>query len=503
MSSSIFLKIQSVYYNSINFIIHLVSNIWTSYQKIPKVMKADLQVLGAAFFFGIGFLGQRTVSVNGLGVMACNTYRFGLSAIMLASMLPFKTHPTLKSLFPDDSPQIHGNTDNFDTADDDSHIDDKITRPVSTTVVISKLFGSNIASSISSASKTVIFWGVLLGIINFGGSGFQQWGISLTSASKCAFIAGFDLFLTPIFSLFIPTLKANAKPKPSTWLAVCVSLVGLFLLSDVSFAEFGYMGMGESLSLISTIFWTLHIIYTDVAMTRVDGISMMCIQLAVVAFLSLICAIITDLHELDIRIFFKFLPWLLFLAVVEGLGCTLMALGQVYSPPAHVTLILGLEGVFTSFFSYIFLGETLSWGEIFGGVLMLTSTIIVKVGCGAHEKPIGNLCGCLDFFPQFCVSSISKSSHTNGHGSHGHGDNLESASFRSMHIGTSVGTVSSTVSGNVSPHSTAGMSLLPLKSNITCPSSSSVAGESVSHLLLHHLHSNGHDSSDDIESQVK
>ena len=38
-------------------------------------------------------------------------------------------------------------------------------------------------------------------MINFCASGFQQWGISLTSASKCAFIAGFDLFLTPVFSL--------------------------------------------------------------------------------------------------------------------------------------------------------------------------------------------------------------------------------------------------------------------------------------------------------------
>ena len=64
---------------------------------------------------------------------------------------------------------------------------------------------------IRNIKRTVWFWGVLLGLINFCGSGFQQWGISLTSASKCAFIAGFDLFLTPVFSLFVPTFKHNAK----------------------------------------------------------------------------------------------------------------------------------------------------------------------------------------------------------------------------------------------------------------------------------------------------
>lgn len=32
-----------------------------------RVFIADVQVLGSAFFFGIGFLGQRAVSVHGLG----------------------------------------------------------------------------------------------------------------------------------------------------------------------------------------------------------------------------------------------------------------------------------------------------------------------------------------------------------------------------------------------------------------------------------------------------
>jgi len=160
-------------------------------------------------------------------------------------------------------------------------------------------------------------------------------------------------------------------------------------------------------------------VYTDVAMTRVDGVSMTCIQLSVVAFLSLVFAVASsDTSQINISTFIKFFPWLLFLAVVEGLGCTLMALGQVYSPPAHVTLLLGLEGVFTSFFSFIFLGEVLSAREFMGCLLMLASTVMVKVGCGMYEKPLGNLCGCCDLL--CCLSAVTvaevKSLHTNGHG---------------------------------------------------------------------------------------
>ena len=135
--------------------------------------------------------------------------------------------------------------------------------------VLIKLLGPVGLTKMRSIKKTVWFWGVLLGLINFCGrsvfvshgvgfcvfvssapiyyitslsppcllcpqfnsscvpvvsryacSGFQQWGISLTSASKCAFIAGFDLFLTPVFSLFVPTFKvplslAACLPSPS------------------------------------------------------------------------------------------------------------------------------------------------------------------------------------------------------------------------------------------------------------------------------------------------
>jgi drug/metabolite transporter (DMT)-like permease len=106
----------------------------------------------------------------------------------------------------------------------------------------------------NSARRSIWFWGLFLGFINFCGSGFQQWGISMTSASKVAFIAGFDLFLTPVFALFIPTFKQNAKPTVSTWIAVSISMVGLFLLSDASLHDF-VVGRGETLTFISTFFW--------------------------------------------------------------------------------------------------------------------------------------------------------------------------------------------------------------------------------------------------------
>ena len=55
--------------------------------------------------------------------------------------------------------------------------------------------------------------------------------------------------------------------------------------------------MGEQLTIVSTVFWTLHITYTDMATEYVDSISMMCVQLGVVTFLSFLAALLLEVSE--------------------------------------------------------------------------------------------------------------------------------------------------------------------------------------------------------------
>jgi hypothetical protein len=52
----------------------LFNNVHSIASKITysRVLVADLQILSAALLFGLGFIGQREVSVEGLGPMTCN-----------------------------------------------------------------------------------------------------------------------------------------------------------------------------------------------------------------------------------------------------------------------------------------------------------------------------------------------------------------------------------------------------------------------------------------------
>jgi len=351
-----------------------------------RVFIADLQVLGSAFFFGIGFLGQRAVSVHGLGTMTCNAFRFGLSTILLVACLP---------LIPPDEP----NEKSGEESGDDEHRDrDELEAQQNAKSVPAdpnswsvRLLGPTLGNY-ATARKTVWFWGVFLGFVNFGASGFQQLGIHYTSASKVAFIAGFDLFLTPILGLMIPTFKRNAKVSGITWFAVCTSIIGIYQLSGTTVNEFE-IGTGELLTLISTVFWTLHITYTDISTNYVDSLSQMCVQLGVVTLLSSIAAIVLEPQEWLWDHIFLFLPWLIFLAISEGLGFTLMAVGQTYSPPTHAAIILSLEGVFAAVSSYFLLGEHLTWRELSGCALMLLSTLIAELANVKHSPASGSGAG--------------------------------------------------------------------------------------------------------------
>ena len=342
-----------------------------------RVFVADVQVLGSAFFFGIGFLGQRAVSVHGLGTMTCNAFRFGLSTIFLVACLP---------LIPPDEPSEKGGEESGDDEhrdrDELEHQQTKSSSGADPNSWSVRLLGP-VFGNYSQAKKTVWFWGVFLGFVNFGASGFQQLGIHYTSASKVAFIAGFDLFLTPILGLFIPTFKRNAKVNAVTWFAVFTSIIGIYQLSGTDVNEFE-IGTGEMLTLISTVFWTLHITYTDISTNYVDSLSQMCVQLGVVTLLSSIAAIMLEPQEWLWDHIFLFLPWLIFLAISEGLGFTLMAVGQTFSPPTHAAIILSLEGVFAAVSSYFFLGEHLSWRELSGCGLMLVSTLIAELANVKH-----------------------------------------------------------------------------------------------------------------------
>ena len=153
-----------------------------------KILVADIQCLTAAFLFGIGFLGQREISIDGLGPMTCNAFRFGLSTLLLAVCLPFlpKDGPSDKVNEIDDSESTSQATttiNNNDFLNNANEIDNDIEARLIKKDV-EQFAKSNKLNKISTikhdiikllfSKKSIWVWGITLGTLNFLGSGFQQ-----------------------------------------------------------------------------------------------------------------------------------------------------------------------------------------------------------------------------------------------------------------------------------------------------------------------------------------
>lgn len=163
----------------------------------------------------------------------------------------------------------------------------------------------------------------------------------------------------------------------------------MFLISGASASDLS-IGTGELLSLSSTFVFVFYLLYTDYATVQIDSsVHMMVVQLGTVSAYSLIVALLYEQHDWEWHHLLPFFPWLMYMAATEGVGFLLMAMGQLYSPPTHVAIILSLEGVFAAVGSALVLHEELTAWEIVGCALILTATLVAKIG---EEMPCYDSC---------------------------------------------------------------------------------------------------------------
>lgn len=308
-------------------------------------MIADMQLLCAASMYGLGFAVQRAAMIEGMGPLTFNACRYIVSMIILAFMMPFLS-PKAKE------------KEEEEGAD-------------------KKLLGESGKKELTESQKAWMY-GMILALLNFGASTFQQVGIQYISASEAAFVTGFYIVFCPFVSMLVPSLSGGHQPKWNTWLAVFGSMVGLFIISDAEISNFT-LGQGEILTVICSMFWTLHIMFTDYATNHVDAVYLTFVQFIGTASLTAILSFFDEYSEWNINHLLSAWPVIMLLGVMECLGFTIGAIGQTNAPSFHAAIIYGSEAVFATVGGFFFLGESFTLREWIGCALMLTSTIIAKI----------------------------------------------------------------------------------------------------------------------------
>lgn len=212
--------------------------------------------------------------------------------------------------------------------------------------------------------------GIECGLAMFFAATLEQIGLIYTTSGKAGFITSMEIIVVAVITVFI-----TKRLEINTALGIMTAMMGLYMLCINGKMTFQY---GDSVVLFSCIFWGAQIMLVDKYSKKVDGIKLSFIEFIVSGLISCVCMVLFETpHISDIKA--CMIP-ILYTGVIEIAFCyTLQVIGQKYVPPVVSAVTLTLESVFAVFFGAVFMDEILSFRELAGCMLMLSSVIIVQI----------------------------------------------------------------------------------------------------------------------------
>jgi drug/metabolite transporter (DMT)-like permease len=224
-----------------------------------------------------------------------------------------------------------------------------------------------------TVSPVVLRQGVILGLFLFASYAFQTVALLYTTASNTGFLTGLNVVIVPLLG----ALVFHHPVSRSVWMAVVLSIVGLFLLCTNGSLAFN---RGDVLAAVCAVCVSLHLLYTSrfARQSSDDVIWLTTLQLGTVAGLSSAAAQMRGMPVFDWH------PELLWTLIVCSLIATVFAFlvqtsMQRYISPAQTALIFCSEPVFAALYAYVAAGERLGLFGMIGALLILAGMLISEL----------------------------------------------------------------------------------------------------------------------------
>ena len=219
-------------------------------------------------------------------------------------------------------------------------------------------------------SKKDIIGGLLTGVALYLASLFQTSGLALTSASNASFITGLAVVFTPVFAIFLLSVRPEKKQIAGAILAA----IGLAFLTLKGFS----IRIGDVLILMCAICFALHIVLLSKfsKVTNVFYITFM--QISVVGTLSFFQSLLTD--EFVVPKQMDSIITIVIMGIIgTALGIYIQTKAQVASSPNRIALILVLEPLFGGLFGYFLAGDRLTILNWVGAVLIIFGMLVTEL----------------------------------------------------------------------------------------------------------------------------
>ena len=232
-------------------------------------------------------------------------------------------------------------------------------------------------------TRTEWIGGALCGICLCVATTLQQEGlmhIKEGATGKSAFITALYVLIVPIIGLIL-----RRRVPLFHWIGIGVAIVGFFLLCIDFDSGFSSIGLGELLTLLCALSFSVHIWVISYFTPKVDGVRMSCIQFLTAAILSLPFSLIFERPTLA-ALGSAALPILYAGLFSSGVAYTLQIIGQRYAKPATATVIMSLEAVFGALGGAVILGviggdrsQMLTLPQIGGAAIVLAAVLFVSL----------------------------------------------------------------------------------------------------------------------------
>jgi drug/metabolite transporter (DMT)-like permease len=213
--------------------------------------------------------------------------------------------------------------------------------------------------------------GSILGFFLFLGFVSQNIGLTITTASKSAFITSMMVVFVPILQFIIE----KRSPKLGNILGIISVVAGLWLLTSPAGSAFN---IGDAMTLICAVVFAMYIVYLDVISNDMTPLQLTFLQMASTAVFSLAATFLFE--EAAFRFSGSSIFSLLYLTVLATILTTYVQTRfQKDTTPTRAAIIFTIEPVFASVSAYFVLHESMGNLGILGAALILTGVSVSQL----------------------------------------------------------------------------------------------------------------------------
>jgi drug/metabolite transporter (DMT)-like permease len=220
--------------------------------------------------------------------------------------------------------------------------------------------------------KTFATLSFLIGLSLFLGSALQQVALLYTDVANAAF---FTIFYVPMVPIIIFLFRKKSIHW-SVWPSVVLCLIGGYLLTNFHDAT---VRLGDSLVVLGALFWSTHIIFTGIIVTKYNlPLTLGAIQTLLVALFSFVIGFIYE--EFIIKNILNEIDSILYAGILSGgFAFVLQIYAQKNITPAPAAIIFSLEGVFATIAAWFLLNQILGVNNLLGCFFILCGVLLSQL----------------------------------------------------------------------------------------------------------------------------